>query len=129
MKINLLPKQEFTVIPKITENEGKPFKITFREPLAGDYNPYVTYTNDFYNQLLINCFVSFENKIEMELDGKSYIYNNYRQFIEAGSSQIIYSIHQECMSKMVDVFIEQQMKKETLEKKSKSVGKSTNQES
>ncbi|MDR1169080.1 MAG: hypothetical protein LBK53_09380 [Heliobacteriaceae bacterium] len=129
MKLNIIPKQEFEVIPSVCAGEDKPFKIKFREPLAGDINPFITDISECYRSLLINCFEGFENKPEIELDGKPYQYFDYQGLINAGSSKEINQIHYECIVKMIEVFNKQQELQEKLGKKSVSAGKSTKAES
>jgi hypothetical protein len=131
MKINITTPQQFEVIPDAFAAEDKPLKIIFREPKTCDINMILAVQgkmDEFYKEMLCNCFVNFENKPEIEIDCQTYQYFDYAGLLNAGNSPEIAAIHLECLNKMIEVYNKQSERAANIEKKSVSHGKSTKAE-
>lgn len=98
MKLNIIQNNEnIVVIPNIYKNMEKPPTFIFRSPNSQDMLNFLWGGNNVF-EAVCNCFVGFENKIELELNGKPYEYSDYRGFVNAGFNGDIALIHNDCMN-------------------------------
>ena len=101
MEINITKTENFEVIPELFRGEDKPPKFIFRTPNTVDTLNILS-TNDI-NKLLFDCFIGFENKIELKDDkGKLINYLSYEQFVSVGICTELMEIHLECVNAMAD---------------------------
>lgn len=81
------------IIPEQFKNEKKPPKFIFRCPNSADVLNFI-WGGSQIDEAIYNCFVGFENKIELsDENGKKIEYDTYEQFIKAGVSTEIAIIH------------------------------------
>lgn len=94
MKLKIAKKQEnIEIIPEQFKNEKNPPKFIFRYPNSADVLNFI-WGGNAIDEAVYNCFIGFENKIELEdNDGKNFEYNTYEEFIKAGASPEIAIIH------------------------------------
>lgn len=94
MKITINKNQEnIEIIPEQFKNEKKPPKFIFRCPNSADVLNFL-WGGNAIDEALYNCFIGFENKIELtDENGKKIDYSNYEEFIKAGLSPEIALIH------------------------------------
>lgn len=98
MRLQIAQNNEFIeVIPSIYKDMEKPPKFIFRSPNSQDCLNFMFGGNNIF-EAVCNCFVSFENKIELYNGDKEIKYNDYREFVNAGLSGDIALIHNECMN-------------------------------
>ncbi len=84
------------VIPSIYKDMEKPPKFIFRTPNSSDMLKFL-WGGNAVDEAIFNCFLNFENKIELQdIEGKPIEYNNYEQFVKIGLSDEIALIHAEC---------------------------------
>lgn len=98
MRLQIAQNNEFIeVIPSIYKDMEKPPKFIFRSPNSQDCLNFMFGGNNIF-EAVCNCFVGFENKIELYNGDKEIKYNDYREFVNAGLSGDIALIHNECMN-------------------------------
>lgn len=98
MKLNIIQNNENIVVtPSIYKAMENPPKFIFRSPNSQDMLNFLWGGNNVF-EAICNCFVAFENKIELEVNGKPYEYNDYRGFVNAGMHGDIALIHNDCMN-------------------------------
>ena len=94
MKLTVTKNQEnIEIIPEQFKNEKKPPKFIFRCPNSADVLNFI-WGGSQIDEALYNCFVGFENKIELtDENDKTIEYNTYEDFIKVGLSPEIALIH------------------------------------
>ena len=94
MKLVITKNQDnIEIIPEQFKNEKKPPKFIFRCPNSADVLNFI-WGGSQIDEALYNCFIGFENKIELEDEkGKAIEYNTYEEFIKSGLSPEIAIIH------------------------------------
>ena len=94
MKLVITKNQDNSeIIPEQFKNEKKPPKFIFRCPNSADVLNFI-WGGSQIDEALYNCFIGFENKIELaDENGKAIEYNTYEEFIKAGLSPEIAIIH------------------------------------
>lgn len=94
MKLVITKNQDnIEIIPEQFKNEKKPPKFIFRCPNSADVLNFI-WGGSQIDEALYNCFIGFENKIELaDENGKAIEYNTYEEFIKAGLSPEIAIIH------------------------------------
>lgn len=98
MRLQIAQNNEFIeVIPSIYKNMEKPPKFIFRSPNSQDCLNFMFGGNNIF-EAVCNCFVGFENKIELYNGDKEIKYNDYREFVNVGLSGDIALIHNECLN-------------------------------
>lgn len=128
MKLNIIQNNEnIVVIPNIYKDMENPPKFIFRSPNSQDMLNFLLGGNNIF-EAVCNCFVGFENKIELELNGKAYEYHDYRGFINAGVHGDIALIHNDCMNAVALRLSEMAEEAKKTEKKSQSLTNSTQKE-
>lgn len=128
MKLNIIQNNEnIVVIPNIYKNMEKPPTFIFRSPNSQDMLNFLWGGNNVF-EAVCNCFVGFENKIELELNGKPYEYSDYREFVNAGFNGDIALIHNDCMNAIALRLSEMAEEAKKTEKKSQSPTNSTQKE-
>lgn len=81
------------IIPEQFKKEKNPPKFIFRCPNSADVLNFL-WGGQAIDEAIYNCFVGFENKIELEdTDGKAINYDSYEEFIKIGTSPEIAVIH------------------------------------
>ena len=102
MRLQIAQNNEFIeVIPSIYKNMEKPPKFIFRSPNSQDCLNFMFGGNNIF-EAVCNCFVGFENKIELYNGDKEIKYNDYRGFVNVGLSGDIALIHNECLNAVAD---------------------------
>ena len=125
MKIQIAQNTEdIIVIPSLYKDMEKPPKFIFRSPNSQDCLNFMFGGNNVF-EAVCNCFVGFENKIELYKDDKEIQYNTYREFINAGLSGDIAIIHNECMNAITQRLISMIEDAKKTEKKLQSPMNST----
>lgn len=125
MRINIAQNTEnICVIPSIYKDVDKPPKFIFRSPNSQDCLNFMFGGNNVF-EAVCNCFVGFENKIELYNNEKPIEYNSYKEFINAGLSGDIAVIHNECMNAIYERLIEMINEAKDTEKKLQSPTPST----
>lgn len=125
MKLNIIQNDEnIVVVPSIYKDMEKPPKFIFRSPNSQDMLNFL-WGGQYLFEAVCNCFVGFENKIELEVNGKPYEYNDYRGFVNAGLNGDIALIHNDCMNAVSHRLIEMTKEANKTEKKSQSPTNST----
>ena len=76
-------------------------------------------------EAVCNCFLRFENKIELYNGDKEIKYNSYREFVNIGLSGDIALIHNECMNAVAQRLFSMIEEGNKTEKKSQSLTNST----
>ena len=98
MRLQIAQNNEFIeVIPSIYKDMEKPPKFIFRSPNSQDCLNFMFGGNNIF-EAVCNCFVGFENKIELYNGDKEIKYNDYKEFVNVGLSGDIALIHNECMN-------------------------------
>lgn len=98
MKLNVIQNNEnIVVIPTIYKDLEKPPTFVFRSPNSQDFLNFLWGGNNIFDAVC-NCFLYFENKIELSINGNPYEYETYREFINAGLNNEIAIIHNDCMN-------------------------------
>lgn len=98
MRLQIAQNNEFIeVIPSIYKDMEKPPKFIFRSPNSQDCLNFMFGGNNIF-EAVCNCFVGFENKIELYNGDKEIKYNDYREFVNVGLSGDIALIHNECLN-------------------------------
>lgn len=94
MKLTITRNLEnIEIIPDNFKNEQNPPKFIFKNPDSSDVLNFL-WGGKNIDEAVYNCFLGFENKIELEDEnGKSIEYNTYEEFIKAGVSGEIALIH------------------------------------
>lgn len=119
MEINVIQNtEEITVIPSIYKELKEPPTFVFRSPNSSDFLNFLFGGNNIFDAVC-NCFLRFENKIDLKVNGKDYEYNTYRDFVNAGISGDIALIHNECMHAIYERLTEMSKAASKTEKKSK----------
>lgn len=117
MRLNIAQNTEnICVIPSIYKDVDKPPKFIFRSPNSQDCLNFMFGGNNVF-EAVCNCFVGFENKIELYNNDKPIEYNSYKEFINAGLSGDIAVIHNECMNAIYQRLIEMINEAKDTEKK------------
>ena len=117
MEINVIRNdEEIVVIPSIYKEMEKPPTFVFRSPKSTDFLNFM-FGGENVKEAVCNCFLRFENKIELTVNGKAYEYNTYREFVDAGLSGDIALIHNECMNAMYDRLLKMSNEAKKTEKK------------
>ena len=120
MKLNVIQNSNtIDVIPSIYKDLKNPPKFIFRSPNSQDYLHFMWGGNNVFDAVC-NCFLGFENKIELEINGKPYEYNTYKEFINAGLNGEIAIIHSECMNAVANRLMEMAKAAALTEKKLQS---------
>lgn len=102
MEINVIQNtDEIVVIPSIYKELEKPPTFVFRSPNSNDFLNFLFGGNNIF-EAVCNCFLRFENKINLKVNGKDYEYNSYREFVGVGLSGDIALIHNECLNAVYD---------------------------
>lgn len=102
MKIQIAQNtDDIVVIPTRYKELENPPKFIFRSPNSQDCLNFMFGGNNVF-EAVCNCFIGFENKIELYKDDKKIEYNTYREFVNAGLSGDIALIHHECMNAIAD---------------------------
>lgn len=94
MKLTVSKNDEnIEIIPEQFKDEKKPPKFIFRCPNSADVLNFL-WGGRAIDEAVYNCFLAFENKIELsDENGKNIEYNSYEEFIKAGASPEIALIH------------------------------------
>lgn len=125
MKLNVIQNNEnIEVVPSIYKDMENPPKFIFRSPNSQDCLNFMLGGNNVF-EAVCNCFIGFENKIELYCDGKEISYTNYREFVNAGLSGDIAIIHNECMNTIAIKLMQMIEEAQKTEKKSQSPTNST----
>lgn len=128
MKLNVIQNNEnIVVIPSIYKDMENPPKFIFRSPNSQDMLNFLWGGNNTF-EAVCNCFIGFENKIELEVNGKPYEYNTYKEFVNAGLNGDIALIHNECLNAVAKRLHEMANEAQKTEKKSLSPTNSTKKE-
>lgn len=118
MKLNVIQNTEnIEVIPDIYKDMENPPKFIFRSPNSQDMLNFLWGGNNIF-EAVCNCFIGFENKIELEVNGKPYEYNTYREFVNAGLNGDIAVIHNNCLNAFAKRLTEMAQEANKTEKKS-----------
>lgn len=125
MRLQIAQNNEFIeVIPSIYKDMEKPPKFIFRSPNSQDCLNFMFGGNNIF-EAVCNCFVGFENKIELYNGDKEIKYNDYREFVNVGLSGDIALIHNECMNAIAKRLNSMMNEAQKTEKKSQSPTNST----
>lgn len=128
MKLQISQNNEnIEVIPSIYKDMEKPPKFIFRSPNSQDCLNFMFGGNNVF-EAVCNCFMGFENKIELYNGDKEIKYNDYREFVNAGVSGDIAVIHNECMNAVANRLMQMVEDAKKTEKKSQSPTNSTKKE-
>ncbi|MBQ2391408.1 MAG: hypothetical protein II306_06525 [Clostridia bacterium] len=85
--------EDIEIVPEQFKNEKNPPKFIFRCPNSADVLNFIWGGNQI-DEAIFNCFIGFENKIELEDEkGKKIDYSTYEEFIKIGLSPEIALIH------------------------------------
>ena len=107
------------VIPDIFKDEKEPPKFIFRHPNSSDLLKFV-WGGYAIDEAVYNCFLRFENKIELEdTDGKPIEYNSFEEFVKSGLSSEIALIFNQCKEKISQELVKMLSEAKKTEKKSK----------
>lgn len=125
MRLQIAQNNEFIeVIPSIYKDMEKPPKFIFRSPNSQDCLNFMFGGNNIF-EAVYNCFVGFENKIELYNGDKEIKYNDYREFVNVGLSGDIALIHNECMNAIAKRLNSMMSEAQKTEKKSQLPTNST----
>lgn len=120
MRLNIAQNTEnITVIPSIYKDMENPPKFIFRSPNSQDCLHFLWGGNNVF-EAVCNCFIGFENKIELYSNDKPIEYIDYRGFVNAGLSGDIALIHNECMNAVYERLASMINEAKETEKKSQS---------
>lgn len=120
MKLKVIKKEEnIEIIPEQFKNEKTPPKFIFRYPNSADVLNFL-WGGNAIDEAVFNCFIGFENKIELtdEKDHKIE-YNTYEEFIKSGASAEIALIHNQIRNTIALKLSELIQEAKQTEKKSK----------
>lgn len=107
------------VIPEIFKDEKTPPKFIFRYPNSSDLLKFI-WGGYAIDEAVYNCFIKFENKIELEdTDGKPIEYNTFEEFVKCGLSSEIALIFNQCKQKISDELVKMLDEAKKTEKKLK----------
>lgn len=121
MKIQIAQNlTDITVIPSIYKDMENPPTFIFRSPNSQDCLNFMLGGNNVF-EAVCNCFIRFENKIELYNGDAEIKYNDYREFINAGLSGDIALIHNECTNAVVQRLMSLVNEAKATEKKSQSL--------
>lgn len=98
MKLTVFEKKEDIIeyIPEQFKDEKKPPKFLFRSPNSSDVLRFMQGSISI-DEAVFNCFLRFENKIELEdKNGKPIEYNTYSELVQNTVSVDIAIIHGNC---------------------------------
>lgn len=119
MEINVIKNdEEIIVVPSIYKDLENPPTFVFRSPNSSDFLNFLFGGNNVF-EAVCNCFLRFENKIDLKVNGKDFEYNTYREFVSVGLSGDIALIHNECMNAVYDRLLKMSNEAKKTEKKSK----------
>ena len=125
MKLQIAQNTEnIVVVPAIYKDMENPPKFIFRSPNSQDCLNFMFGGNNVF-EAVCNCFLEFENKIELFNGDKEIKYNTYREFINAGLSGDIAVIHNECMNAVAERLLKMVSEANATEKKSQLPTNST----
>lgn len=125
MRLQIAQNNEnIVVVPSIYKDMEKPPKFIFRSPNSVDCLNFMFGGNNVF-EAVCNCFIEFENKIELYNGDKEITYNNYREFVNVGLSGDIALIHNECMNAVANRLMQMVDEAKKTEKKSQSPTNST----
>lgn len=128
MRLQIAQNNEFIeVIPSIYKDMEKPPKFIFRSPNSQDCLNFMFGGNNIF-EAVCNCFVGFENKIELYNGDKEIKYNDYREFVNVGLSGDIALIHNECMNAIAKRLTSMMREAQKTEKKLQPPTNSTKKE-
>ena len=117
MRLNISQNTEnIVVVPTIYKDMEKPPKFIFRSPNSEDCLHFLWGGSNVF-EAVCNCFIEFENKIELFNNDKPIEYNTYKEFVSAGLSGDIAVIHNECMNAVYQRLIEMINEAKATEKK------------
>jgi hypothetical protein len=118
MKLTIAKNNEnIEIIPEQFKNEKNPPKFIFRTPNSADVLNFI-WGGNAIDEAIYNCFLGFENKIELEDgDGKAINYNTYEEFIKAGASPEIAIIHNQIRNEIALKLTDLIQEAKTTEKK------------
>ena len=121
MKITVAKDNDnIVIIPEQFKTEEKAPKFIFRNPNSADVLNFI-WGGSQIDEAIYNCFIGFENKIELEdADGKPLEYNTYEEFIKVGASPEIALIHNQIRNEIALKLTELIKEAKETEKKSKS---------
>lgn len=127
MKLNVIQNNENIVVtPSLYKEMENPPTFIFRSPNSQDMLNFLWGGNNIF-EAVCNCFIRFENKIELEVNGKPYEYNTYREFVNAGFNGDIALIHNECLNavakRLQDMAAEAQKTEKKLQSLTNSIQK------
>ncbi len=126
MEINVTQNnEEIIVIPSIYKDMEKPPKFIFRSPNSQDLLYFIWGGSKNVYEATCNCFLRFENKLNIKVNGQQFDYYNYKNFVECGTSTDIALINYECMTAVYNRLNEMQDEAKKTEKKSQSPTNST----
>lgn len=107
------------VIPEIFKDEKNPPKFIFRHPNSSDLLKFIWGGYEI-DSAVYNCFIGFENKIELEdKDGKAINYNTFEEFVKCGLSSEIALIFNQCKQTISNELVKMLEEGKKTEKKSK----------
>ena len=125
MRLNIAQNNEnIEVVPSIFKDVEKAPKFIFRSPNSRDCLNFLWGGNNVF-EAVCNCFIGFENKIELFANDKPIEYSSYREFVNAGLSGDIAVIHNECMNAVYKRLLTMIEEAKATEKKSQSVTQSS----
>lgn len=118
MKIVVAKNNEnIEIIPEQFKNEKNPPKFIFRTPNSADVLGFI-WGGAAVDDAIYNCFLGFENKIELEdNNGKKIDYNTYEEFIKLGASPEIALIHNQIRNEIAILLNKIIQEAKTTEKK------------
>ena len=86
MRLNIAKNDDLIkVIPSIYQKMENPPTFIFRSPTSQDCLNFMFGGNNIF-EAVCNCFVEFQNKIELYNNNKPIEYATYKEFINAGLS-------------------------------------------
>lgn len=128
MKLQISQNEsDIVVIPSIYKDMEKPPTFIFKSPNSQDCLNFMFGGNNVF-EAVCNCFIGFENKIELYNGDNEIKYTDYREFVNAGVSGDIAVIHNECMNAVANRLTQMIEDAKKTEKKSQSPMNSTKKE-
>lgn len=117
MELNVIrDDEEIKVVPSIYKDMEKAPAFIFRSPNSSDFLNFL-FGGENVLEAVCSCFLRFENKIELKVNGKEYDYNTYKEFINAGVNGDIALIHNECMNAVYERLLKMSKEAKNTEKK------------
>ena len=111
--------ENIEIIPEQFKKEEKPPKFIFRCPNSADILSFL-WGGQAIDEAVFNCFIGFENKIELfDENDKKIDYNTYEEFIKAGASAEIALIHNQIRNEIATKLTSLIQEAQKTEKKSK----------